>query len=183
MSTSSFISDTVCDLKVQSRTHDTSSDSSSNAMLPTIVESKMSSGVKISGSQSNGHLSCHSVKTIAAGPLNSLQSQITKLSVANSKLRGKAKLELKEWKVKAGRAVEGIKQKVKEEVKQMELNERRSNLPGQLVSGRDDRCHQKSKQLVGGWVLTRQQMAYLTDQPYMYNASAGSYLELFCLQR
>lgn len=142
---------------------------------------------KVAKVTTTGGISCHSVKTIAAGPLNSLQTQITKLSAVNNKLRGKAKLELKEWKVKAGRAVEGIKQKVKEEVKQMELNERRQASPGHLVSGlvRDEHGNLKehSRQLVGGWVFTRQQMAYLKDQPYMYNASAGSYLELFCLQR
>lgn len=101
-----------------------------------------------------------------ASPLKGLQTQLTNLSNANTKLRGKAAHELKEWKNKGMQTVQEIRQKVKEEIKQYELNE---------VSRR--------KHEAGGWVLTPSQLRYIREVPYHYNASAGSYLELFCLQR
>ena len=35
----------------------------------------------------------------------------------------------------------------------------------------------------GGWILSPNQMRFLAEKPYLYNASAGSYLELLILQR
>ena len=35
----------------------------------------------------------------------------------------------------------------------------------------------------GGWILSRSQMRFLSEKPYLYNASAGSYLELLFLQK
>lgn len=35
----------------------------------------------------------------------------------------------------------------------------------------------------GGWILSPNQMRFLAEKPYLYNASAGSYLELFVLQK
>lgn len=101
-----------------------------------------------------------------AGPLKGLQTQLTNLSNANNKFRGKAALELKEWKNKGMQTVQEIRQKVKEEIKQFEVQE---------VS--------YWKHEAGGWVLTPSQMRHIREEPYQYNASAGSYLELFCLQR
>lgn len=42
---------------------------------------------------------------------------------------------------------------------------------------------EKSKKICGGWVLRVEEMEHLRRTPYLYNASAGSVLELFCLQR
>lgn len=117
-------------------------------------------------SQSHEPLSTEQPQNRLAGPLKGLQTQLTNLSNANNKLRGKAVLELAEWKNKGIQTVQEIRQKVKEEIKQYELSE---------VSRR--------KHEAGGWVLTPCQMRYIREQPYQYNASAGSYLELFCLQR
>ena len=35
----------------------------------------------------------------------------------------------------------------------------------------------------GGWILTRSQMRFLSEKPYLYCASAGSYLEVMFLQK
>lgn len=116
-------------------------------------------------SQATNELSAEQHNRLA-GPLKGLQTQLSNLSNVNNKFRGKAALELKEWKNKGIQTVQEIRQKVKEEIKQYELKE---------VSRR--------KHEAGGWVLTPSQMRYIREQPYQYNASAGSYLELFCLQR
>lgn len=105
-------------------------------------------------------------QTRLASPLKGLQTQLTNLSNVNTKLRGKAALELKEWKNKGMQTVQEIRKKVKEEIKQYELNER-----------------SRRQREAGGWVLTPSQLRFIQEQPYHYNASAGSYLELFCLQR
>ncbi|KAK8770458.1 hypothetical protein V5799_013076 [Amblyomma americanum] len=41
----------------------------------------------------------------------------------------------------------------------------------------------KTRENFGGWVLPVEQMDNLRKKPYMYNASAGSVLELLFLQR
>ena len=113
------------------------------------------------------------MKTLSQG----IQDRLGQIQAAKSKFKGKAALELKEWKKKGMDAIEDLKEKVKEEVKKADLETRSHlNSNGSPTNG-------KSKQIVGGWVLTRRQMAHLSEQPYLYNASAGSYLELFCLQR
>lgn len=43
--------------------------------------------------------------------------------------------------------------------------------------------HKALKGHVGGWAFTPKQMAHMKTTPYVYNASAGSYLEVFALQR
>lgn len=43
--------------------------------------------------------------------------------------------------------------------------------------------HKALKGHVGGWAFTPEQMTYMKTTPYVYNASAGSYLEVFVLQR
>jgi len=40
-----------------------------------------------------------------------------------------------------------------------------------------------NKEMNNGWVLTNKQIDYINRYPLFYNAYAGSYLELFCLQR
>ena len=51
-----------------------------------------------------------------------------------------------------------------------------------LSSGVQD-DHIKAKDTVGGWAFTPEQMRHLKVTPYEYNASAGSYLELWIMQR
>ena len=75
-------------------------------------------------------------------------------------------------KEKAGIAQKKFKdfrEKVRVEAMEMEIN----------------RCddNKRLKQLVGGWALKPHHMHYLSTNPYVYNASAGSYLELLFLQR
>lgn len=43
--------------------------------------------------------------------------------------------------------------------------------------------HKDSKLVAGGWALAPEQMDFLKDRDYEYNASAGSILELFVMQK
>lgn len=116
-------------------------------------------------------------RSMSFGGLQSqISRKISRVELSTKELRGKAVVELKEWTQKASRGLEGLKGSIKEEVKRLELEGREKQ---RCVQTREA----KPKQLIGGWVLTRPQMSHLKENPYFYNASAGSYLELFCLQR
>lgn len=41
----------------------------------------------------------------------------------------------------------------------------------------------QTREAVSGWILSRSQMRFLSEKEYLYNASAGSVLELAFLQR
>ncbi|CAG2114973.1 unnamed protein product [Medioppia subpectinata] len=75
-------------------------------------------------------------------------------------LKGKAAIAHKKFS--------DFKEKVRVEALEMEIN----------------RCddNKRLKQVLGGWALSSSQMRYLSTKPYVYNASAGSYLELLFLQ-
>jgi len=76
-------------------------------------------------------------------------------------IKGKAALGLKKFN--------DFKEKVRIEAMEMQIN----------------RCddNKRLKELHGGWTLDKKQMQYLMTNPYVYNASAGSYLELLFLQK
>jgi hypothetical protein len=118
-----------------------------------------------------------------------LQEHLTNLSNAKKDFKGKATMELKDWKEKGRQAIKDLKQKVKEEVKQYELKEAaRTHQREQRERHRTtfDQTSEdilQSKEVIGGWVLTPSQMKFLHEKPYLYNASAGSYLELLFLQK
>lgn len=77
--------------------------------------------------------------------LKGIQTQLTKMKIVNTNLRGKAVNELNQWKQKGLQTVEDIRSKVKEEIKQYELKEAARS------HQEDDRQHHdhKSKQVVG----------------------------------
>lgn len=76
-------------------------------------------------------------------------------------LKGKAALAQKKYNE--------FKEKVRIEAMEMEINKCDDN--------------KRLKQVVGGWALSPKHMQYLISKPYVYNASAGSYLELLFLQK
>lgn len=76
-------------------------------------------------------------------------------------LKGKAAIAQKKFK--------DFREKVRVEAMEMEINKCDDN--------------KRLKQVVGGWALSPEHMQYLSTNPYVYNASAGSYLELLFLQR
>nr|XP_046913672.1 cholinephosphotransferase 1-like [Dermatophagoides farinae] len=63
------------------------------------------------------------------------------------------------------------------------LAELRDTVRAENIALKSDHDHKTSKRSVGGWALRPDQLKYLKDHVYEYNASAGSILEVWIMQR
>ncbi|KAH9417603.1 hypothetical protein DERP_010417 [Dermatophagoides pteronyssinus] len=59
----------------------------------------------------------------------------------------------------------------------------RDTVRAENIALKSDHDHKTSKRSVGGWALKPDQMKFLKDHTYEYNASAGSVLEIWIMQR